>query len=379
MALNIDWLNSITYKSINPKSVEDLVFRKGALLANLRKNGFDPYTGGVSMDEAFIFDSMIGGFYDTGQPLSTDVVQPIAAQTFTPRKSYTAIAEYQENLAINRGPAAVFSALRIKHRVAINTLNAIWNIGLWLHGQNISGDNRLPFTNGIEEALNDGVTQSWRGNIFTAYGGQTRNAEVGAGYNSVPYFGGDSVSGVAGQLTYDKMIDMHLRGTEGDRMPNLIIGNKAIWGFALKRCQAQQHFVFQRDVGTDAVWGGRSIKFLNADWVVDNYAPSAAAQFGNNETKLGNYVTASTVTISGTPATGSNIPATGTFVPAEVVAMLNTDTWKYRLSDHPLFKFGFTGYVPNQVDNKLVGRVHAMGTGYCTAPWLNVLGFGFNS
>ena len=125
MSLNLNWLNAITYKSINPKAIEDLVFRKGALLANLRKNGFEPYTGGVSMDTAFVYDSMIGGFYDTGSPLSTEVVQPIAGQTFTPRKSYTTVSEYLENLAVNRGPAAVFSALRVKHRVAMNTLNSM--------------------------------------------------------------------------------------------------------------------------------------------------------------------------------------------------------------------------------------------------------------
>lgn len=380
MSINISWLNSITYKSINPKAIEDIIFRKGALLSDLRRNRFEPYTGGVSMDEAIVFDSMIGGFYDTAEPLSTEVVQPLAGLTFTPRKSYTTVSDYLENLAVNRGPAAVFQALRVKHRVAMNTLNSIWNIALYLHGQNISGDNRLAFTNGLEEALNDGVTQSWRGNIFTAYGGQTRNQEVGVGLNSVPYFGGDSTSGAAGQFTYDKLIDMHLRGTQGDRMPNRILSNKALWGFGLKRIQAQQFFQFDPPkVGADAIYGARAIKFMNADWLVDNYAPSASTQFGLNEAKLGNYQTSATVTISGSPAAGSNLPSSGTFVPGEVIFLLNSDTWKYRLSDHPMFKFGFRDYVPNQVDNLIVGRIHAMGTAYTTAPWLNVLGFGFNS
>lgn len=382
MSLNIDWLNAITYKSINPKAIEDLVFRKGAILAYARKNQFEPYEGGVSMDEAVVYDSMIGGFYDTGNPLSTDVVQPIAGLRWVPKKSYVTIAEYEENLAINRGPAAVFSALRTKHRVAVNTLNSIWNIAMWLHGQNLSGDDRSKFTNGMEEALNDGVTQSWRGNIFTSYGEQTRNQEVASGYNglnSIPYFCGNSTSGAAGQLTYDKMIDIHLRGTEGDRMPNLILSNKAMWGFALKRIQTQQHFVFSRDVGTDAVYGARSVKFMNADWVVDNYAPSASTQSGSNEPRLGNYQTAATVTISGSPAAASNLPSSGTFVPGEVGVMMNTDTWKFRLSTHPSFKFGFTGYIPNQVNSLLVGRIRAMGTYYCTNPGLNTVFFGVNS
>lgn len=382
MALNIQWLDAITYKSINPRAMEDLVFRKGAILAYARKNQFEPYEGGVSMDEAVVYDSMIGGFYDTGAPLSTDVVQPIAGLRWTPRKSYVTIAEFEENLAINRGPAAVFSALRTKHRVAVNTLNSIWNIAMWLHGQSISGDDRSKFTNGIEEALNDGVTQSWRGNIFTSYGDQTRNAEVASGYNglnSIPYFCGNSSTGAAGQITYDKLVDIHLRATEGDRMPNLILSNKAMWGFMLKRIQTQQHFEFRRDIGTDAVYGARSIKFLNTDIVVDNYAPSSTTQSGLNEPKLGNYATAATVTISGTPAASSNIPSSGTFVPGEVGAMLNTDTWKYRLSSHPSFKFGFTGYIPNQINSLLVGRIRAMGTYYCSNPGLNSLFFGVNS
>jgi hypothetical protein len=385
MALNISWLDAVTLKSINPKAMEDLVFRKGALLAYARKNQFEPYEGGVSMDEAVVYDSMIGGFYDTGAPMSTDVVQPIAGLTFTPRKSYVTISEYEENLAINRGPAAVFSALRTKHRVAINTLNSIWNIAMWRHGQSLTSpavDNRLKFTNGIEEALNDGVTQSWRGNLFPIYGGQTRNAEVASGYNglnSIPYFCGNSSTGAAGQITYDKLVDIHLRATEGDRMPNLILTNKALWGFCLKRVQTQQHFVFNRDVGTDAVYGARSIKFLNTDIVVDNYAPSATTQSGTNEAKLGDYSTAATVTISGTPSASSNIPSSGTFVPGEVGAMLNTDTWKFRLSTHPSFKFGFTGYIPNQIDSLLVGRIRAMGTYYCSNPGLNTIFFGVNS
>jgi hypothetical protein len=118
---------------------------------------------------------------------------------------------------------------------------------------------------------------------------------------------------------------------------------------------------------------------MGADIVVDNYAPSATSQSGTNEAKLGDYSTAATVTISGSPAAGSNIPSSGTFVPAEVGAMLQTDTWKFRLSTHPSFKFGFTGYIPNQQNSLLVGRIRAMGTYYCTNPGLNTLFFGANS
>lgn len=380
MSLNIDWLNAITYKSINPRGVEDFVFRNSALLSYLRKNRLEPYTGGVSMDEAFMYDSMIGGFYDTGEPLSTDVVQPIGGQTFVPRKAYTTVAEYMENLAVNRGPQAVFNSLRIKHKSAINTLNTIWNVSLYNHGQAISGDDRSSKSHGLEEALNDGVTQSWRGSTFTSYGGQTRNdGNVGAGYNSVPYFCGNSSTGAAGQLTYDKLVDMHLRATQGDRMPNLILSNKAVWGFGLKRIQAQQHFEFDKAVGTDAVFGARSIKFMGADWVIDQYAPSSSSQFGETNAKFGQSPTSATVTISGTPATGSNLPSSGTFVPAEALFMLNTETLKFRLSDHPYFKFGFSGWIPSQNTTKIVGRIHSMGTMYCTAPWLNVVGFGINS
>lgn len=378
MVLNINWLNSITLKVIAPDAVEDLVFKNAPLLAYWRKNRFEPYEGGVSMDSAFLYRAMIGGAYAVGDSFNINVVQPTAGQTFTPRQYYTGISDYLENLDTNRGKAAIFNNLRIKMQAAVNTLNTIIDIAQWRHGQ-ASGsgvaDDRSTQMNGMAEAMNDGVTIGWDGNIYPTYGGQTRNdGNVGEGYNSVPFFCGDSSTGAAGQITYNKLLDTYLRYTKGNRMPKVGVGNKAVFGFILQRIQTQQRFNFE--MVTDAVYGAEGIKFMGSTILVDEYAPSLI--YGVNDPALGNYLT-STQTISGSPASGSNLPSSGTYVPGEVFAWINPETWKIRVSSRAPFNFGFYPFRPANNNTLITGQLLVRLNLYCNAPWLNGYLFGINS
>ncbi|MDQ3802481.1 MAG: hypothetical protein M3416_01300 [Acidobacteriota bacterium] len=377
MSLNINWLNAIAQKTIHRQAVYDYVFRTAAILAYLRRNGLEPYEGGVSVDDAILFDAMLAGSYDTGDPFNTDVTEPIAGRTFTPRKYYAPVAEYLENLAVNRGPASVFNALKIKHAASLKTLNTVINVDLYRHGQSISGEDRSQKTNGLEEALSNGTDQSYYGNTFTSYGGQTRNAEVGEALNSTPLFGGNTSTGVAGQATYDLLLDGYLSACKGDRKPDIGLCNKTFWGFLLKRIQSAQQFHFDVKVGSEAVFGATSIKFMNTDIMIDEYAPTRSNEGAN--AKLGVWRTDATETISGTPTSDSRLPASGTYAPAEVFFWLNSSTLKFILSTHPLFRFGWTGYIPAQGNSKIVGRTHVMGTMKVTEPWLNKVIFGCNS
>jgi hypothetical protein len=232
-------------------------------------------------------------------------------------------------------------------------------------------EDRSKHINGLEEILNDGVTQSWQGHIFTSYAGQTRNQEIGEGLNSVPYFIGNSTTGAGGQLGYSQLLTPYLKACKGDRKPDLGLTNKGGFGFLLNRIQAQQMFSFSA-VGQDAVYGAASVKFMTMDIMIDEYAPSQTSQFGSSNAKLGDWTVPSTVTISGSPASGSNIPSSGTFVPGEPLLMLNTSTFKWRNSSHPLFNWGFTGYKPAINSTKISGQILVMGNLLCNAPWLNI-------
>lgn len=384
MSLNISWLDAITNKVINPSAIEDLVFRNAVLLAYTRKNAFEVYTGGVSMDNAFLNNAMNGGAFAKGEPLSTDVVEPIAGQTFPPRTYYTAVAHYLENLAINRGPAAVFKALSVKHRAAMNTINNIFNIALYRHGQAtttgiISGD-RITQTNGLDEALNDGVTQGPWGDYFISYAGQSRanTTELAEGYYSVPYFCGNATTGAAGEINYSKMLAAYLRAVKGSRKPNIALTSKSGWGFIATKIQAQQIFQFNANFGTDAYYGADSIKFMGCDIMIDEYCPSTID--GKNDPKLGNYLLAPfTAAATNQQTLPGKMPTSGTIDPGEVIYWLNTEPLKFRLSDHPLFNFGWKGYVPQANGTKIVGDILAMGTLEYRAPWLGVIQFGINS
>lgn len=381
MALNINWLNSITLKVIAPDAVEDLVFKNAPLLAYWRKNRFEPYDGGTSMDAAFLYKSMIGGAYAVGDPFNINVVQPTTGQTFTPRQYYTGISDYLENLDTNRGPAAIFNNLRIKMKAAVNTLNTIIDIAQWQHGQasaSTVASDRSTQMNGIAEALDDGVTMTFNGDIYPVYGGVTRNADgIGEGYNSVPYFCGDSTTGAAGQITYNKLLADYLRCTQGNRTPKIGVGNKAVFGFILNRIQTQQRFEFKMQ--QDAVYGAEGISFMGATILVDAYAPSSTTQYGVNDAALGNYATPATNTISGTPAANSYLPASGTFVPGEVFAWINPETWKIRVSSRAPFNFGLYPFRPSNNNTLITAQLLVRLNLYCNAPWLNGVMMGINS
>jgi len=77
---------------------------------------------------------------------------------------------------INVGDAAKFSLVEADLKQAMNTISAIIAIALHRDGQSAG---RIRQLNGWNEAFDDGVNPDWTGNVWTTYGGQTRNgAEV---------------------------------------------------------------------------------------------------------------------------------------------------------------------------------------------------------
>ncbi len=382
-AYNIQWLDAITRKVINPSAVQDLVFKNAALLAYLRKNAFGRYTGGVSMDNAFLTGPMIGGAFTKGQPLSTEVVDPIAGLTLPPRTYQVTVAHYLEDLAINRGEAATFNALAIKHRNAINTLNTIWNVAFYHHGQAAGtgiANARTQHTAGMDEAFNDGLTQGPWGNSYPQYAGQSRGSDIAPGMNSQPYFCGNAATGAAGQITYAHLLNSYSRYTKGSRVPTLGLTTKSVFNFLLQRIQAQQQFQFNTSTGTDAVFGAESIKFRKADIVVDEYCPGKIE--GVNDPLLGNYLPANfTANATNVQSTFGRMPADGssTIDPGESLWWVNPEPAKFMLSDHPLWNFGWSGYVPQANGTKIVGHIYSMGTLKYEAPWLGGVVFGINS
>jgi len=391
---NIDELNATTLFEIFPKVVKDNYFLGTPLLAYIRDHCLVPFRGGSFMQNTFLFQPMLGTAYQTGDTFNIQKQQTLAATRFDPKKYEVSVPEFLEDIEItNRGPLAVFSRVKSDLQNAIMTLNAMIAIDMNNHGQ-ASGrsvvSNRISHINGWEEALNDGVTNSYNGNI-TTYGGQLRNGVIKKALNSVPVWFGDQL-GNAGMLAYAGMEEMYQNACinsatpGGSGEPDLGVSNKAGYAFAKERMQVQQVFSQERD----PIWGMMGFRFGSAMVLKDDYFPSM--KYGYNDPFLGNYLTqtpgVSPWTSGPAPASASGLPANTAINPAEVFAFFNTrsngkeDDSKnllFRVSDSALFGGGFTGFKPAQDSTKVVGQVLLGANMEFTSCRLHVYGYGIGS
>ena len=171
-----------------------------------------------------------------------------------------------------------------------------------------------------DEALNNGIDPGPFGNIFSTYGGATRNTTIGPALNSVPLWLGNNQGGV-GQIDFNALMKMWGACTITGGKPNLGITN--VMGFvAIANALDAQ----RRDVSNtkhDIAWEG--LNFNGVDIYADPLAPSSQSsqflslgstggQAGNNNLIDGagaNTVTG-TFTSPAAPSAASNLPANKT-------------------------------------------------------------------
>lgn len=384
----INALSAVTTEVIWPKQITDNFFKAIPFFSYLRDKAITPWSGGLYLQYAFLYNALIGGSYAPGQSFNIDMVDTVSGMQFRERYYEVNITKSLEEINVrNRGPAAVFSLLDTDMRNAMMTITTQIAIGAWRHGQVAGGtaatvaDDRRNDINGISEALNDGTVYSWDGNIFTVYGGQTRNGTIGDTLNSVPRWMG-LVGGTPGKITYDVLENMYQDASQGNLAPDLAVTSKRGIACIKNAMQVQQRF--QQE--TDPRYGFEGMRLNKMLITKDDYCPSAAPPngYGKNDPRLGNYLTG-TITngLSGSAATNpGGFPSSGeaaTLTVGEVIFMLNTDTWVLPVADDPLYQFGFTGLKWAQDNTMVSGQVLAALNLQCVAPRLNVHGFGFNS
>lgn len=373
----VNALTAVTKEEIWPRQVTDNFFRAIPFFTYLRDKAIMQFDGGTYMQYPFLFRPLIGGAYAPGSAFNIDKVDSIAATQFREKYYEVNVTEFKEEIQVrNRGANAVFSLLDADMKNAMMTITTIIAIAAWRHGQ-ASGssvaDDRSLEINGLSEALNDGTVYSWDGNIFTTYGQQTRNGAVGAALNSVPRWLG-TTSGAGGKITYEQLEDMYQTATQGNLSPDLGVTSKRGMTLIKNTLQPQQRFAQE----TDPRYGFEGVLLNRMRITKDDYAPSA---YGVNDPNLGNYLTG-TITngLTGTPAGGFPTTSTATTLTvAEVLFMLNTDTWILRISNDPEFQFGWTGFKPGQDNTRVSGQVLAAINLECVANRLNIQGFGFSS
>lgn len=375
MANLLDELNVTTLKVIRPKIIADLAFKKKSpFLAYLRAHAL-PHEGGAFIQNQFLYGKTTGGPYAKGETFDLSTSQILDATKFDMRYYEQNDTQFLEDIDVeNRGPAAVFSIVTAHQEALMLTMNENLAIEAYRHGQ-ASGstitDNRVTSINGAAEMLNDGVTNSWDGNVFPTYGQNTRNGTIGDALNSIPFFHG-SPTGAAGAVIYSNVLEQYLTAKGGDWTPNIAVGNKAVFAYVMERLQPQQQFRTEKDY----IWGGETWSLMGMKFMEDQYAPSL--RFGKNDPKTGNYLTA-TFTSSAAPAPNSNLPASTTITVGETLWFWNTKTFQMHLSNSERFRFGWTGYKEAQNSTIVAGQLLVALNILNQFPWASVQMYGINS
>jgi hypothetical protein len=373
-----DQISATTLADLRDDVVYDEFFVDSTTLRKLRLSGaLDEYAGGTIMQTPFQYNRVNGGAVAPGADVEVQQVQILAATGFVP-KEY--VEQIPVNLwqvgVINAGPAAKVKIIDAYMTNAVQAANTDLGIDIFRHGQ-ASGtailQNRVIFINGISEALNDGINNSWDGNVFTTYGGQTRNGAIGNVLNSVPIWLGTQTGGT-GQITFKPLVESYLNCVQE---PDLGVCNKALYAYLLERLEPKQRYAEEQDVNMGMV----GIRVMNALIMVDKLCPSTKygtlLPSGLSQTTAIKPTTFTSATLTSTQNAISNLPSATSISPGEPFFWLRTKGWKVRPTTDPEYNFNFTPWIRSQTNPDNVVGFFKLGINiYCVSPRDNAQMYG---
>ena len=348
-----DQISASTVADLREDVVYDNFFVDPGIQRKMRASGaLDEFLGGTVMQEPFQFDRVQGGAHQPGADINIIQKQILGATAFAPKEYIETIPlNLWQTDVINSGPAGRVKIADLYMTNAVQALNTDLGIDFYRHGQPNSGtnvvDNRAIYINGASEFCNDGVTNSWDGNVFPSVGGQTRNGVVGVALNSIPYWCGDQ-AGNTGPVSYKVILEGYLDCVEP---PDSGSTNKGAWAYLAERQETKQKFT----VETDLQIGVSGLKILDAYIYVDKLCPST--KYGTILPSGLSNTTAikpATFTSAGTPSSLSLLPASTTINPGEVLFLFRLKGWKVRQAAAAEYNFAFTPPIRTQQNPDLV-------------------------
>lgn len=365
----------------------------------LRKAGvMDPFLGGNGMFEGFIYGRLQGAAVSPGQTVTVTRQQTNTGMKFQP-KAYVSWAPIDDwelddgsgtGGVVNSGPSRIIDQYTVLMEGLTDQINTMLEMDSFRHGQPAAatiGENRVLNSNGLSEALSNGVDPSWDGNVFPSYGSQARNGVIGSALNSVPLWCGTS-SGSTGQMDFNILMQLWAQCTVTGGKPDLGITNVLGYVAIANALDAQR-----RDVSNtkhDIKWDG--LNFNGVDIYADPLAPSAQAidylplapvggAAGNNTLVdgAGMSTVTSTFTSPASPSSASRLPANTTCTVGEVLFFLESESFKIRPTDKKGWNFGLRrSPMPNNVSMDAIFM--RLGTNlYNTMPRHNAQAYGFSA
>lgn len=359
-----DQISATTLADMKSDAVQDNFFVDGAYQ---RLSRFymeqDTFTGGIWMQEPFQYGRVNGGAYQPGSDVQVIQNQILGAMAFTPRA-------YKEDVpinlwvteVINTGPAAAVSTYDAYMENAVQAMSTDLNIDAYQHGQASASTvttNRVIFINGFDEALNDGINPGWTGNVYSTYGGQTRNGVVNVALNSVPIWAGDQ-AGNTGAVSYGLLFGAYLNCVQP---PDTGLCNKAAFQYIGQRQEPKQRWA---EEDTDVRIGLTGFKIMEAYIHVDKLAPST--KFGQilpsglSQTTSVLPANFTSPTYSGTQNAVSGFPSAKTCSPGEPFFWLRLQDWKWRPAASPEYNHNFTPPIRTQTNPDLIVMFYKLGT-----------------
>ena len=323
----------------------------------MRSSGaYDPFSGGAGMQVPQLYQGVGGGSFFPGEDMTIVDEQVITASLFQPKAyaKYKLVNDFVVE-AQNKGPEARVALLEAYLNQMTEGIDFQIEGDMFRHGQ-ASGtgvsDTRLASINGISEALNDGVTPSWDGNVFSTYGGQTRNGAIDASLNSTPIWLGDQ-NGNPAPPNYQTLLKTYLTPVQngGEKL-----GVTSYLGYSSisSAFQRQERYLVKDDKHIN--WEG--IKLENATIFYDDIVPSSAPkpsisglfQSPNGTAPTPGAIQTGQYTLTSAMIANngiSNLPALGftsnaykglsgglnTIVVGEPLFWITPDVWKYREAD----------------------------------------------
>ncbi len=352
----LDQLNVSTRRYIrNNPALVDAWSQNDPLIAYLKLNVKETYTGGTLIQEGFTFTNMIGGAYLKGKEFDITEKQVEQAKQFQLKFFEANVTLSLEDVeALNTGPLAVFDLLNSRMVTAYESLGAFMAIAQYIEGQNAGYTAQF---NGLAEMLNDGTTLSWNNTTYTTYGGITRGGQVGSALSSTP----TNVAG--GAIQYTTLENSYGNAEFGNIQPNLGVTTVKGYSYIKEKFQTQQRF---NDTQDPAI-GFNGLKFNSATLIKSRYCPGTdiaqtSPQTTTNQTAVAYLSQTSLGAITAYPTfTVANTSGTSGAGGSETLFWLNARKpyLNFYVSTSPKFGFGFTGFKPAQGNTKVAGQVLA--------------------
>lgn len=349
-----DQISAGTVADLREDVVYDNFFVDPGIQRKMRASGsLDEFLGGTMMQEPFQYDRVQGGAHQPGADINVVQRQILAATAFAPKEYIETVPlNLWQTDVINAGPAGRIKLADLYMTNAVQALNTDLGIDFYRHGQANSGanvvDNRAIYINGASEFCNDGITNSWDGNIFLTVGGQDRNGAVGVTLNSIPRWCGDQ-AGNPGQISYKVVLEGYLDCVQP---PDSGSTNKAAWAYLAERQETKQRFTIETDMSI----GVSGLKILDAYIYVDKLCPSTKyGQILPSGLSQTTAIQPTAFTTGAAPSAQSNLPAaTALSSVGEVLFLFRLKGWKVRQAAAREFNFAFTPPIRTQQNPDLV-------------------------